>query len=56
MTVTDLWLETFPEMEDHLRPVEDPNHYGFYIASTIHGRYRSCATYNAACNYPLKAA
>jgi len=47
-----IWLETFPEMVDHLKPQEDPAHYGFYVASTIHGRYRSCATYNAACNYP----
>lgn len=52
----ELWLETFPEMSMHLKPPEDPNNFGFYIASTIHGRYRSCATYNAACNYRLTVA
>jgi len=64
----ELWMRTFPEMEFHLRPEEEPRKGNFarrsnsdedeegqyYVASTLNGRVRSRCTYNSACNLPFQ--
>lgn len=54
-----LWLDSFPEMREHLQPKQDQEFSDedeqWYIAQTINGRISRRASYNAACNYPLVA-
>jgi hypothetical protein len=45
-----LWLETFPEMDKHLKPPQDPYHKGMYIGQTLTGRLKYNTTYCAATN------
>lgn len=45
-----IWKETFPEMEQHLKPVPDPRHPGMYIVEVKGGRIRSNTPFCAACN------
>lgn len=45
-----LWLESFPEMEQHLKGKADPQFPGMYIAETITGRIRSNSDYCSALN------
>jgi DNA polymerase I-like protein with 3'-5' exonuclease and polymerase domains len=54
-----LWLESFPEMEYHLKGVEDKFHRGKsgekrYIGSTIHGRVRADCGYCDSLNYEFQ--
>ena len=55
----ELWLETFPENKEHLKPPKDTRFKGEggeerYLAQTINGRIRRGATYCSACNYPFQ--
>jgi len=50
----ELWIEAFPEMSLHLKPREDKQNVGMYIASTITGRVRRNATFCSACNYEFQ--
>jgi DNA polymerase I-like protein with 3'-5' exonuclease and polymerase domains len=54
-----LWLESFPEMEYHLKGVEDKFHRGKdgetrFIGSTIHGRERADCGYCDSLNYQFQ--
>jgi DNA polymerase-1 len=53
-----LWLGTFTEMGEHLRPDEDAiwsdNEENWYIARTVTGRIRRKASFCSACNYPFQ--
>lgn len=45
------WLDTFPEMVRHLKPLVDSQFNDMYVAQTTNGRRRSNASFCAACNY-----
>ena len=45
-----VWLESYPEMAQHLRPAEDPRNQGWYLGETLTGRTRARSPYCASCN------
>jgi len=55
-----IWLDTFPEMEDHLKPPVDGQFKDRetgedkYIGKTTTGRIRRNCSYCSACNYPFQ--
>jgi DNA polymerase I-like protein with 3'-5' exonuclease and polymerase domains len=56
----ELWLKTFPEMDEHLHPDLD-SRYSYtdedterYLASTYMGRKKGRSSFCAACNYPFQ--
>jgi DNA polymerase I-like protein with 3'-5' exonuclease and polymerase domains len=57
----DLWLDSFPEMQQHLSPTTDVcctnplSGEEFFLASTITGRERHKCYFCPACNFPFQA-
>ena len=52
--LSNLWLETFPEMRMHLDVPVDPRHSGRYIGATRTGRIRKGASFCQAANYEFQ--
>lgn len=44
------WLDTFPEMKEHLKPPRDPNNKDRFIGAIISGRTKPNMTFCAALN------
>jgi hypothetical protein len=65
-SLLEFWVESFPEMEQHLQPAGDGSAskvnkstgeketFSVYRAETLTGRVRAKATYCSACNYPFQ--